>query len=259
MFKKSVIIILLFFLFAQIVYAKGLTITIVYNNVSYDSKLTTAWGISCFIEGLEKAILFDTGGNGSILLANMEKIGIDPKEVGIVYLSHIHEDHTGGLWSFLQENDQVIVYVPESFPKGYKDRVKAATEDVIPVREQMKICEDAWSTGEMGAGVKEQSLIINTEKGLVIITGCAHPGIVNIARQAKNMFAEEIFLLVGGFHLMSYNEEQINDIVKQLKQLGVKNVAPSHCTGDKAIGIFREKWGKNFLNSGCGAKIRIIL
>ena len=257
MTRKTIIILLLLFLFGQVAYAKDLAITIVYNNVPYDSKLTTAWGISCFIEGLEKTILLDTGGNGSILLANMEKIGIDPKKVEIVFLSHIHEDHTGGLWSFLQKNDQVTVCMPESFPKEYKDRIKAATKDVILVCDEMKICEDAWSTGEMGTWIKEQSLIIYTKKGLVIITGCAHPGVVNIARHAKHMFEKEIFLLAGGFHLMSYNKAQINDIVKQLKQLGVKNIAPSHCTGEEAIRIFRKEWGENFLDSGCGAEIRV--
>jgi len=257
--KKVFMILISFLLLAQVAYAKDLTITVVYNNVPYDSRLSTAWGISCFIGGLEKTILFDTGGNGQILLANMEKTGIAPKEVEIVFLSHIHEDHVGGLWDFLQKNDQVTVYAPESFPKGYKDRIKAAAGRVIPVRDETKICEDAWSTGEMGPGVKEQSLIINTEKGLVIITGCAHPGIVNIARQSKNMLRKEIYLLAGGFHLMNYNEEQINDIIKQLKQLEVKNVAPSHCTGNEAIRIFREKWGKNFLDFGCGAKIKITL
>jgi len=175
--------------------------------------------------------------------------------VEIVVLSHIHDDHTGGLWSFLEKNDQVIVYMPESFPKGFRDRIRAMTKSIIPVREKTKICEDIWSTGEMGTGVREQSLVISTGKGLVIITGCAHPGIVNIVRKAKNMFKKEVFLLTGGFHLRSYNEEQIIDIVKHLKKLGVKNIAPSHCTGDKAIRIFREKWGENFLNYGCGAKI----
>ena len=87
----------------NIFYREDLTITVVYNNVPYDSRLSTAWGISCFNGGLEKTILFDTGGNGQVLLANMEKTGIAPKEVEIVFLSHIHEDHAGGLWDLLQK------------------------------------------------------------------------------------------------------------------------------------------------------------
>ncbi len=89
---------------------KDLSITVSYDNNPYKERLTTAWGFSCVIRGTEKTILFDTGGNGSILLTNMEKLGINPKEVDLVVLSHIHGDHVGGLASFLGKRGQVLNY-----------------------------------------------------------------------------------------------------------------------------------------------------
>ena len=88
--------------------AEDLTITIVYDNNPYNEELETRWGFSCLIEGLEKTILFDVGGEGSVLLKNMEKLKIDPKKVNVIVLSHIHYDHIGGLSDFLKKNPLVF-------------------------------------------------------------------------------------------------------------------------------------------------------
>lgn len=248
---------LLFFLFPPICFAQKITITIVYNNISYNNTLTTDWGLSCFIDGLKKNILFDTGGDGAILLNNMKKLNIAPSKTDYIVLSHIHTDHTAGLWDFLKENNRVIVYLPQSFPDTFKEKAKMRSEDVVSVRKPVKIGTKTWSTGELGAGIKEQSLVIDTKKGLVIITGCAHPGIANIVKFVKKYFNKDIYLVLGGFHLIAYNEKQIKKIVTQLKVLGVKKVGPSHCTGEKAIDLFREQWGKDFFDLGCGAHITI--
>jgi len=77
----------------------NLTITVMSDNNSYQGGLETAWGFSCLIQGTENTILFDTGGDGSILLANMEKLGFDPKEIELIVLSHMHWDHIDG-WGF---------------------------------------------------------------------------------------------------------------------------------------------------------------
>ena len=128
----------------------------------------------------------------------------------------------------------------------------------MEVKEPLRICKDVWSTGQMGSLIKEQSLVIKTIKGLVVITGCAHPGIVNIVKKAKEMFKkEEIYLVMGGFHLLSYSEKETERIIRELKNLEVKKIAPSHCTGVKQIELFKRAWGKDFINSGCGATIGI--
>ena len=171
---------------------KNLSITVSYDNNPYKERLTTAWGFSCVIRGTEKTILFDTGGDGSILLTNMEKLGIDPKEIDLVVLSHIHGDHVGGLSRFLEKNPEVVVYLPKSFPKGFKDGVKEYGAKIVEVQGPLKICEEVYSTGELGTWIKEQSLIIYTEKGLIVITGCAHPGIVKIVDKAKDLVKDDV-------------------------------------------------------------------
>jgi 7,8-dihydropterin-6-yl-methyl-4-(beta-D-ribofuranosyl)aminobenzene 5'-phosphate synthase len=109
----------------------------------------------------------------------------------------------------------------------------------------------------MGAWIKEQALILETKHGLVVVTGCAHPGVVNVVRKATALFNQNVYLALGGFHLMGMGPTQIREIIRQLKSLGVKQVAPSHCTGDKAISLFKEAWGDNFLEGGAGAIITL--
>ena len=100
---------------------KNLSITVVYDNNLYKKGLAASWGFACVIKGAGKTILFDTGGSSAVLLSNMQHLGIDPKEIDIVVLSHIHSDHVGGLNGFLQENMNVTVYLPATFPPGFKE------------------------------------------------------------------------------------------------------------------------------------------
>ncbi len=257
---KLIILVFLSFLFPlnSLAAEKDITLSIVYNNVIYDKNLTAAWGFSCLVEGLEKNILFDTGGDGNILLSNMKKLKVNAQDINIVVLSHIHGDHTGGLWDVLEENNQIIVYLPFSFPESLKNRAYKMCKGVISVDKPAEICKEVWSTGELGTWIKEQSLVINTRKGLVIISGCAHPGIVNIVKFVKSYFHKDVYLVMGGFHLTAYNDKQIEAIIKDLKELKVEKVGPSHCTGERAVELFRQSWGKNFCELGCGAKIKIV-
>jgi 7,8-dihydropterin-6-yl-methyl-4-(beta-D-ribofuranosyl)aminobenzene 5'-phosphate synthase len=146
-------------------------ITVVYDNNPHKEGLKTSWGFSCLIRGIEKTILFDTRGDGSLLLRNMKGMGIDPRQIDLIVLSHIHGDHVGGLRSILEKNPDVIVYMPESFPEDFKEDVKGCGTKVIEVRGPFKICEHVYSTGEMGTWIKEQSLIVKTEKGILVVRG----------------------------------------------------------------------------------------
>jgi len=213
-------------------------ITVTYDNNPYKEGLETGWGFSCVIKGLEKTILFDTGGDGQRLLANMRKLGIDPEEIDIVVLSHIHGDHVGGLHSILRKNPKAIVYLPISFPDSFKDKVKDYGAKVIEVQRPLKICENVYSTGELGEGIKEQSLVVSTEKGLIVITGCAHPGIVMIVHEAKNLVRNNVLLVMGGVHLGGKSKGELNNIISNFKKMGVRHVGPCHCTGDTARELF---------------------
>jgi 7,8-dihydropterin-6-yl-methyl-4-(beta-D-ribofuranosyl)aminobenzene 5'-phosphate synthase len=236
---------------------KNLSITVIYDNNLYMQGLKTAWGFSCFIKGAEKNILFDTGGDGSILLSNMKKLSIDPGEIDLVILSHIHNDHVGGLHDFLEINPEVTIYIPASFPENFKRSISKYGAKAIDVRKPMEIVEGIYSTGELGTFIIEQSLIILTEKGMIVITGCAHPGIVTILSKAKDLFNKDILLATGGFHLASERESKIRNIISDIQELGVHYIAPCHCSGDLARNLFRKEFGKNYIEFGAGRVITL--
>ena len=234
-----------------------LRLHVVFNNVPYKAGLESGWGFSCLIEGLDKTILFDTGGNGDVLLANMQRLGLDPEGIDAVVLSHIHADHTGGLGAFLAHNPDVTVYMPESFPASFQHEVihlGAAIETVSGPRQLM---DSVYSTGEMGWAIKEQALMVDTRQGLIVITGCAHPNVADMAEQAQAYLGKNIYLLMGGFHLGGSSDAEISMIIKRLKALGVRKVAPSHCTGDNAIRMFRDAWADDFIEGGLGAMVEL--
>jgi len=235
----------------------NIQISVVYNNYPFKEGLKTSWGFSAYIKGTEKHILFDTGGDGDILLYNMQQMLISPDSIDIVFLSHIHSDHTGGLWGLIEKNINIIVYLPKSFPKDFKERLKKKGIKFFEVSNSIQICKDVYSTGELGAYIKEQSLIILTDKGLIIITGCAHPGIVNIVKYAKERYKKNVFLVMGGFHLIGMGKREILNIAKDLKGLGVKYVAPSHCSGDVSKIVFKTIFGKHYIESGVGKVISL--
>jgi len=234
-------------------------ITILYDNYPFSEGLKTDWGFSCIIKGTEKTILFDTGTQSDIFLYNIGKLGVNLRDVEIVAISHNHGDHTGGLSSFLGVNNEVTVYLPVSFPQQFFKNVEQKGAKTIRVDKPVEICKNVFSTGEMGVQIKEQALILDTNKGLIVITGCAHPGIADIVRRAKSVLNKKIFLVFGGFHLASKSEDEVNEIINQFRELGVMNVGATHCTGDSAIKLFKEAYGENFIRMGVGKKITLDL
>jgi len=248
-----------------------LTITVVYDNNPYKQGLETAWGFACLITGTEKTILFDTGGDGSILLNNMEKLATEPNSVELVVLSHIHGDHTGGLDSFLENNPGVTIYLPKSFPERFKDNAQRYGSKIVEVEKPLKICENVYSTGQLGKLIKEQSLIVRTNKGLVVIAGCAHPGIVKIVNTTKNLLKDDIILpapvvpaqvtqaqvVMGGFHLEWATKGKLEKIIAAFKKLGVRYACPCHCSGEKARSLFEKHFGRNYIKSGAGKVITL--
>jgi len=237
---------------------KSITLTILYNNVPHDDRLTTGWGMACLVEGTGKTVLFDTGGDGRILLRNMKALGKSLADVDMVVLSHIHIDHTGGLAEFLKQNSNVQVFLPESFPASFKRSVEQTGARVVDVGGPQEIAKGIYTTGQMGVLLKEEALVLDTPKGLVVVTGCSHPGVANIVKRAVEVCPNrEFYLVTGGFHLGGHDRGEIEDIIKAFRKLGIQNVGPSHCTGDRAIQMFREAWRDGFIDLGCGACITI--
>jgi 7,8-dihydropterin-6-yl-methyl-4-(beta-D-ribofuranosyl)aminobenzene 5'-phosphate synthase len=232
--------------------AQPITLTIVYDNLALDARLKTAWGFACLVETSQSTVLFDTGGDGLTLMNNLETLGMDPRQIDAVILSHFHEDHIGGLDALAATNDHLTAFIPQSFPDEFKTRVSQRAP-VIQVREPMTIADHIRTTGELGTAIIEQSLIVETDKGLIVMTGCAHPGIVEIVRRAKAY--GEVYLVTGGFHLGDKSAREVDAITTELKRLGVRQVAPCHCTGDEAIQLFRAAFGAGFIQVGAGAVI----
>lgn len=234
---------------------QSLSITILYDNNALDPRLTTAWGFSALVEYGDHTLLFDTGGDGRLLMENMRILEVAPTQIDSVMLSHAHEDHTGGLTALLNTGIEPTVYLLPSFPSAIKQRIEAYTQAIESIPGQ-SIVEGMWTTGELGTMIPEQALIIQTEQGLVIITGCAHPGIVEIIEQARQQFTEQVRLVLGGFHLGSTSEGEIATILAEFRRLGVEQAAPCHCTGDLAIGLFEQEYAENFIPVGVGSVLR---
>jgi 7,8-dihydropterin-6-yl-methyl-4-(beta-D-ribofuranosyl)aminobenzene 5'-phosphate synthase len=241
--------------------ASTVKIEIIFDNYTQDGAgIPGYWGFACVIKGLEKTVLFDTGSaTPSVLLENIRKAVIDPLEIEIVVLSHEHGDHVGGLEAFLAVNHNVTVYMPPSFSAEIKNKVSSHGARLIEVTAGQELCSGLFTTGEMGTQIAEQSVYFEGKDGLVVITGCAHPGIVNIVRKAKELSGKTPFMALGGFHLMQHSEEAVRQIISDLKGLGIQRVFPTHCTGDRAREIFREEFGKGYINGGLGSEITVNL
>jgi len=230
-------------------------ITIVCDNYEHTPGLETDWGFSCVVKTPQKTILFDTGGDGGILLRNLEKLHIAPADIDIVVLSHDHWDHTGGMRAFLESNPEVTVYLVRSFSKGTKHAIAAAGARIVEVTEPVEICPGIFSTGELPGPPPEHGLVIETEPGLVVITGCAHPGIVRMVARATEMRPAKVHLALGGFHMGGMSDRGIEDVITELRKLGVKRAGPSHCSGDNARRLFAEELGEDYLPLGVGTHL----
>ncbi len=110
---------------------------------------------------------------------------------------------------------------------------------------------------KLGSQIPEQALVLETPVGSIVITGCAHPGIVPIVRAAKTIVEGDIALVVGGFHLGDQSREAVWDIAAVLKTLEVQRVTPTHCTGTMAIGVFAQAFKEGYIEGGAGKVISI--
>jgi len=234
--------------------ARPISITVLYDNYPFQEGLKTGYGFSCLIQGTEKAVLFDTGADAETLFRNFTALKLDPLDVDLVVISHTHGDHTGGLLPFLAKKGECQVFLPASASPFLVKQVEAAKGQVVLVKDPLSVCEGVFSTGTV---LDEQALAVDTPKGLVVITGCAHPGIVELVEKATSVMPKEIYLVMGGFHLINRAEPDLELISRRLRELGVKNLGPSHCTGDKALALFKKDFGKNYIPLGVGKEIVI--
>jgi len=227
--------------------------TILFDNYNSNEKCQSLWGFSAYFE--EYKLLFDTGSNGRVLLKNMKELGINIQEIEYLFITHSHWDHIGGIDSILELNPNVTLFVPSSLSKFLIQDLKSlAKEVVICTKKPQHLFKNLYTTGLLGEDMPEQSLIIKEEQTKVI-TGCGHFGVENITRVAKEFIDVNIDFVIGGFHLIRSSEEEVTASIKSLKALGVTKVLPTHCTGDKAIKLYKESFKSNYVSGGIGTKI----
>jgi len=209
-------------------------ITIVYDNTSLNDKLIASWGFSCFIEINNRNILFDTGGNGRILLENFMTLDINPEYIDDIVISHPDFDHVGGLSHILNLNQKAIIHNPISF-RGIR-----YPNEVRYYDKPTEIYDNIFTTGELGK--REQSLAFKTEKGLVLIIGCGHPGVRKIIDSISKF--GNVYAIIGGLH--GFNEFEILE--------DVDKVCPTHCTRykEKIKLLYPEK----YIEGGVGKIIK---
>ncbi|MGB7297387.1 MAG: MBL fold metallo-hydrolase [Candidatus Aminicenantales bacterium] len=234
-----------------------LRFTILYDNYLHKEGTRADWGFSCLIEGLEKTILFDTGTDPRILMHNVGVLGVDLKKIDQVIISHDHGDHTGGLPAVLERNSEVTVYFPISFPLSFRRSVEHFQAKAQTVDKPVEICRNVYLTGELGDRIKEQSLFINTTKGLIVVTGCSHPGIVDILKRSREVIDKPIRLVFGGFHLRDASAAKMQEIIAAFRSLKVEKCGATHCTGDAQIAMFKKAFGENYVSMGTGKVIEI--
>jgi 7,8-dihydropterin-6-yl-methyl-4-(beta-D-ribofuranosyl)aminobenzene 5'-phosphate synthase len=192
-------------------------IRIVYDNEAKEG-FKRQWGFACLVG---ENILFDTGGDLGALLFNMMRFEIDLALIDTIVLSHSHGDHVGGI-GIVDKLGDVRVFVPRSFSGRFKKKISSRPNvELVEIRETTTISDGVFTTGELGQFTKEQALVVEANKGLVVITGCSHPGLENILRSAAQF--GEVYGVIGGFHGF--------DKLMSLENISL--IVPCHCTKRK--------------------------
>lgn len=253
--------------------------TILVDNIAKDN-LVSEWGLSIYIEYDNHKILLDTGASGKFI-HNAEKMGIDLRQVDIGVLSHAHFDHANGIQDFFAVNDKAKFYLRQGSEencynrkalipiyigikkgtlKKYENRIQFAEGDYEIAEGIQLIPHKTEGLEKVGKAssmyvkrnkkwlpdnlAHEQSLIFDTEKGLVIFNSCSHAGADIIIQEAANTYpGKKLYALIGGFHLHTFPNEKVRALAGRIKETGIEKVYTGHCTGDKAYQILKSELG----------------
>ncbi len=224
---------------------------VVFENRPYHPRCVPMWGFSCYVPRYE--ILFDTGSSGAVLLHNMEVMGVSPRQVRRVVLSHFHWDHTGGLLDLLQASGDKEVFLHSAFSLTFAGEAEHLGARVLVEDGPVEIEPGVMTTGAMEGPMEEQGLLVKGDRGWSLFTGCAHPGIVSMVEKAMDLVQDSLYLVVGGFHLLHLPVDQVASVARRLLSLEVALVAPCHCTGEEAMETFAGIYGKRCVPVGAGS------
>jgi len=231
-------------------------VTTLVDNDVLKRGLTSSFGLSLYVEisteRERRIILMDTSGSFDTLLKNASKLDVNLSGINAIFISHWHGDHCGSLSHVLPLLRQPTpVYVPSENSSGIRE-IKNAGGVPRVCSEPVEFMEGVMSTGEIGRGISEHSLVMNVRnKGLVILTGCAHPGIVSTVKRAQQVsVVSKVYAVIGGFHISSAREGVY--VAEFLRELGVKLVSPCHCTGVNAKNAIANVMKDRYVRNGSG-------
>ena len=269
-------------------------ITVLMENTA-PKGLLKEWGLSLYIEYSGKTFLLDTGASGKFL-KNMATIGLSPKNVDIGILSHGHYDHANGLKPFFKANDKAKFYLRETADGDYYGTFLKYFHDYIGIKKSVKKnfsnrIEYVRGDVELDKGVyllphktlgleangerthlyvkknhhfspdnfsHEQSLVFETDKGLVIFNSCSHGGADVIINEVASTFPDKsIYAILGGFHLFSSSEEYIRKFARRVKETGIQKVFTGHCTGLRAFNFLQQELGETIKYMTTGQVIEL--
>ena len=266
-------------------------ITVIVDNIS-NMGIDGEWGLSILVEYVDKLILVDTGAS-DLFLKNMERLGIDVRNIDYAVLSHAHYDHSNGIPAFFDNNTKAKLYlrngtaedcyakkfffkkyigIPKNLLRDYPDRIEMVSGDyriidgvyLIPhktnglssigKREMMyRRTLNGWLPDDFS---HEQSLVLDTDKGLVIINSCSHGGAANIISEVQTTFPEKhVYGLMGGFHLFNKSNDEIRKLAKKINNTGIEYVCTGHCTKERAYSILKEELGDKLEQMKVGYQI----
>lgn len=226
-------------------------------TISPKSRGATGWGYSAYVNYEQTRFLLDVGQKESILERNLKTLNIDPKDMEFLVISLYHEGHLGGMSAVLRENPGMRVYVPSQRVK------KIVGPDAELIKNEREIKEGLWLVNTSHRAVdfrdedvSELSVVLETQRGLVVLVGCGYPGITLIIKRIRRIFPDEVIhLLAGGFHMIDFDEEKVRAKGLEFLQRGVANVSVNHCSGPLAEEVLGELFGADYIPSGVGTTI----
>lgn len=264
--------------------------TILMEDTCGNPKCIHEHGLSVYLETPKHKVLLDTGASPAFL-ENAEKLGIRLEEVDTVVLSHGHYDHAGGLLAFSKINQTAQIYMQEKAASDYyhDERYIGIDKEILKlpnlhmlrgdyvINEELSLFTDITGRrfypqsnlqlSEMVNGEKvqdlfghEQCLVVRTAEGSVLLSGCAHNGILNILDRYRELYHDAPDQVVSGFHMMKktdYTPEETETILTTAKELAKLETKfyTGHCTGQKAIELMKPVMGAQLKEIHSGMQI----
>jgi 7,8-dihydropterin-6-yl-methyl-4-(beta-D-ribofuranosyl)aminobenzene 5'-phosphate synthase len=234
-------------------------IRIIYDNTSARAGVQEDWGFAAVVTVDGERILFDSGTKPALFLENLKKLGVEPQSIRTAMISHQHGDHRNGIYELYPAHPGLPVHFLKTFePAAWEAAARIGMKPVAVGDAPLRIASKVWTTGRVAGEPDEQAMVVETRKGLVVMVGCSHPGVVKMVEAAERQRGRDsVYLLLGGFHMFRQNETQIAEQIEQLKKLKVERIRPAHCTGELAHGMFQKAWGNRYGTAGAGNIIQV--